>query len=69
MRIAVLGGSFDPVHNGHLAIAKQALKHLPIDAVWFMPTRDTPLKERVIVKCIYALWKMKEKELRLRSIR
>lgn len=48
MRIAVLGGSFDPVHNGHLAIAKQALKHLPIDAVWFMPTRDTPLKERVI---------------------
>lgn len=45
MRIAVLGGSFDPVHAGHLQIAKTALKKLPIDEVWFMPARRTPLKD------------------------
>lgn len=48
MRIAVLGGSFDPIHNGHLQMAKYALRHLPIDEVWFMPTKATPLKERTL---------------------
>ena len=46
MRIAVLGGSFDPIHQGHLQIAKTALKKLSIDEVWFMPTKDAPLKHR-----------------------
>lgn len=45
MRIAVLGGSFDPIHAGHLQIAKQALQQLAIDDVWFMPTSQTPLKD------------------------
>lgn len=45
MRIALLGGSFDPIHNGHLQIAKQALKRLKIDEVWFMPAFNAPLKQ------------------------
>ena len=45
MRIAVLGGAFDPIHNGHLQIAKQAVKQLRIDEVWFMPSAATPLKQ------------------------
>ncbi|MEG0505987.1 MAG: nicotinate (nicotinamide) nucleotide adenylyltransferase [Longicatena sp.] len=45
MRIAILGGSFDPIHNGHLQIAKTALKKLPIDEVWFVPTKSSPLKQ------------------------
>lgn len=44
MRIAILGGAFDPIHKGHLQIAKVALKKLPIDEVWFMPSAETPLK-------------------------
>lgn len=48
MRIAILGGSFDPIHNGHLQIAKHALKKMAIDEVWFMPTKDTPLKDHRI---------------------
>ena len=36
MKIAVLGGSFDPVHAGHLQIAKEALK-MGMDEVWLMP--------------------------------
>ena len=45
MRIAILGGSFDPIHLGHLQIAKTAWKKLAIDEVWFMPTFSTPLKQ------------------------
>ena len=48
MRIAILGGSFDPIHLGHLQIAKTALKKLAIDEVWFMPTFSTPLKLSLI---------------------
>jgi nicotinate-nucleotide adenylyltransferase len=45
--IAILGGTFDPVHNAHLAMAHAALEHLPVSKVVFMPTgnpryRDAP---------------------------
>lgn len=46
MNIALLGGSFDPVHEGHIQMAKEALVHLPVDEVWFLPTKLTPLKDR-----------------------
>lgn len=45
MRVAILGGSFDPVHKGHLQIAKTALKKLAVDEIWFMPTFSSPLKD------------------------
>lgn len=51
MRVAILGGSFDPIHNGHIQIAKTALKQLSIDEVWFMPAKSTPLKDRTM--CAY----------------
>lgn len=38
MQIALFGGRFDPVHNGHLAIAQEVLKAVPsVDEVWFVP--------------------------------
>lgn len=45
MKVAILGGSFDPVHCGHIAMAKTALQALDCNQVWFMPTQDTPLKD------------------------
>ncbi len=46
-RVGVFGGSFDPVHHGHLAIALAALESLPLDRVIFVPARRSPLKDDV----------------------
>ncbi|MBI2982975.1 MAG: nicotinate (nicotinamide) nucleotide adenylyltransferase, partial [Chloroflexi bacterium] len=43
--VGVFGGSFDPVHNGHLAIALAALESIPLDRVLFVPARRSPLKD------------------------
>lgn len=43
-RIALFGGSFDPPHNGHLAIARAALSALHLDSVLFAPVARQPLK-------------------------
>ena len=45
-KVAILGGSFDPIHEGHLQMAKTALTKLNMDEVWLMPTKATPLKDR-----------------------
>lgn len=46
MRLGIFGGTFDPVHVGHLAIARAALEAVPLDRVLFVPARRSPLKER-----------------------
>ncbi|MGA8041301.1 MAG: adenylyltransferase/cytidyltransferase family protein, partial [Terracidiphilus sp.] len=43
-RIAFFGGSFDPPHNGHLAVARAALQALQLDKVLFAPVGTQPLK-------------------------
>jgi nicotinate-nucleotide adenylyltransferase len=45
-RVGVFGGTFDPVHVGHLAIALAALESVPLDRVVFVPVRRSPLKDR-----------------------
>lgn len=44
MRLGIFGGSFDPVHNGHLALARAGQKQASLDELWFMPTAVQPLK-------------------------
>lgn len=44
---ALLGGTFDPVHRGHLALAEAALEALPILRVDFLPAGDPWQKKRV----------------------
>ena len=46
MRIGVFGGTFDPVHVGHLAIALAALESAQLDRIVFVPARRSPLKDR-----------------------
>ena len=44
-RIGILGGSFDPVHYGHLIMAECARVQCRLEAVWFLPTSMNPLKQ------------------------
>jgi len=44
-RIAFFGGTFDPIHAGHLAMAQAALEHLGLHRVYFVPARRNPFKE------------------------
>lgn len=43
-RIGLFGGSFDPPHCGHLAIAQAAVEHCGLSKVVFVPCRQSPLK-------------------------
>ena len=46
MRLGIFGGSFDPVHNAHLALARACQRQARLDEVWFTPTATQPLKHR-----------------------
>ncbi len=48
MRIGIFGGSFNPVHHGHLKLAERALEELNLDRVIFVPSSQTPLKTEVL---------------------
>ena len=43
-KIGLLGGTFDPVHRGHLAIARAALAELALDYLYFIPAAQAPLR-------------------------
>lgn len=45
MAIGVFGGTFDPVHNGHLVLAGAALREFSLDRVLFIPAAQPPHKE------------------------
>ncbi len=44
-KIGVMGGTFNPIHNGHLTIARCALDQFDLDTVLFMPTGHTAYKD------------------------
>ena len=44
MRIGLLGGSFDPVHNGHLRLGRAAQRQLRLDRVYFVLSPRSPFK-------------------------
>jgi len=43
--VGLFGGSFDPVHEGHIELARRALKQVPLKEVWFVPAWRPPHKQ------------------------
>ena len=43
--IGLFGGSFDPVHHGHLIVAQVAAERLALDSLRFLPAREQPFKQ------------------------
>ena len=74
VKLCIFGGSFDPVHEGHVCVAEHARKYCGMDRVLFMPCSLSPLKEqapsvtddqrcRMIELAVHGLaWAMKERE-------
>jgi nicotinate-nucleotide adenylyltransferase len=44
MRIGIYGGTFNPVHHGHLILARQALEEFKLDRLIFVPAAESPFK-------------------------
>lgn len=45
-KIGIMGGTFNPVHYGHLFLAEQAYEQLGLDQILFMPSKNPPHKEK-----------------------
>ncbi|MBO4627750.1 MAG: nicotinate (nicotinamide) nucleotide adenylyltransferase [Lachnospiraceae bacterium] len=49
LKVGILGGTFDPIHSGHIAIAQAAKKQLALDLMWLMPAPTPPHKDKSLV--------------------
>ena len=63
-RLGVFGGTFDPIHNGHFAVAEAVRAELDLDEVWFVVAADQWLRKNPPVASIYARLEMLELAIR-----
>lgn len=63
-KVGILGGSFDPIHMGHLNIAKSACEEFVLDEVWFIPAGHSPNKDET--KMTSAVHRAKMTELAIK---
>ncbi|MSB10877.1 nicotinate-nucleotide adenylyltransferase [Finegoldia sp. BIOML-A1] len=45
IKVGIMGGTFDPIHIGHLILAMEAINYKNLDEVWFMPTGNPNFKQ------------------------
>ena len=60
MRIGIFGGSFDPIHYGHLILAECCRVQAKLDQVWFVPTSVGPHKKSGLHASDRQRWEMLE---------
>ena len=46
-RVGIIGGTFDPIHEGHVSLAKQAYEQLNLDEIWFLPVLNNPFTKNI----------------------
>ncbi|MBI2820781.1 MAG: nicotinate (nicotinamide) nucleotide adenylyltransferase [Acidobacteria bacterium] len=71
LRVGILGGTFDPIHIGHMHIAREVRRHFRLDEIWFLIARTPPHKRRVRISpewhrcCMVALATQEEASFRI----
>ncbi|MDU4334643.1 MAG: nicotinate-nucleotide adenylyltransferase [Finegoldia magna] len=45
IKVGIMGGTFDPIHIGHLILAMEAINYKNLDEVWFIPTGNPNFKQ------------------------
>ena len=60
--VGILGGSFDPAHNGHLIISKIAIKKMRLSKILWVITKKNPFKEKTFYSLSQRISKAKEKQ-------
>lgn len=48
-KIGIMGGTFNPIHNGHVTLAERAYEQFHLDSILFMPTKNPPHKKHKII--------------------
>lgn len=64
MKVGLYGGSFNPIHNGHIALAEAFLRQAELDEVWFMVSPQNPLKANTSLLDDKIRFKMVQKVLK-----
>ena len=59
-KIGIFGGSFDPIHHGHLILARETLETLTLEQVLFIPAAQSPHKPGSTPASAGARWEMLE---------
>lgn len=52
MKIGIVGGTFYPIHKGHLMLAEYAKKEYHLDKIWFMPNKIPPHKSNASIEAM-----------------
>jgi nicotinate-nucleotide adenylyltransferase len=68
MKKAIFGGTFDPIHVGHIHIAYEALYNLNLDKIIFMPNGNPPHKTNKIITSAYIRYEMVTKAIKEESL-
>ncbi len=48
-QIGIMGGTFDPIHNAHLALARRAYEQFSLDSIWMLPNGSPPHKQDIML--------------------
>lgn len=48
-KIGIMGGTFNPIHNGHLFLAENAYEQIGLDQILFMPSKNPPHKAKPVM--------------------
>ena len=58
MNIALFGGTFDPIHRGHVVVARAAAEKFELKQVWFVPADIPPHKQKAPLTSFYHRYAM-----------